>query len=216
MTTSYNGWPASTDPSKIGVAPFTVAGRSFPGGVKSGSVATVLRYVVAQWHLRVESIGDGKDEWGYAYRQNRNANNLSCHASGTAVDVNAMQHPNGKRNTLSATQAATVRLILKEAGGVVRWGGDFTGVPDEMHLEICKGAAEVQRVAARLLSPAWFTRPLAKGMSGADVKRVQSRLKVKVTGVYDDATVLAVKRTQARLALTVTGKVSKPLAYLIG
>lgn len=150
MTTSYNGWPASTDPAAIGIAHLDMPDRpnAFPPGVKRGDVATVLGYVALQMHKRVEPMGDGC--WGYSYRKNRNANNLSCHASGTAIDYNAQRHPNGKSGTYSAAQVAEIRKILAETGGVVKWGGDFHGTKDEMHFEIHGTPAEVKTAAARL------------------------------------------------------------------
>lgn len=151
MEYSYNGWRASQISSAIGVAAFTVGGVSFPAGVKSGDVATVLRYVAEQFHARVEPLRPGWC-WGYNYRKNRNANNLSCHSSGTAIDLNAPNHPNGKRGTFSSAQVKSIRAILSECGGVVQWGGDYTGTPDEMHFEIIADAAQVKAVADRIRS----------------------------------------------------------------
>jgi hypothetical protein len=47
-----------------------------------------------------------------------------------------------------------IRAILGEVGGVVRWGGDYTSRPDEMHFEINAGAAAVRAAAAKLKAPA--------------------------------------------------------------
>lgn len=146
---SYNGWQAHPDRRIIGVAPLTIDGAGFPGGVKTGDVATVLGYVATQFHARVEPLAKGWC-WGYNYRQNRNANNLSCHASGTAIDVNAPRHPNGRRGTFTPAQVAQIRGILDECGGVVQWGGDFRGTPDEMHFEIIGNANQVAAAARRL------------------------------------------------------------------
>jgi hypothetical protein len=149
---SYNGWPASPDPTAIGIDPdFAVAGLPFPGGVKSGPVAVVLGYVATEWHRRVEPLVEGYC-WGYEYRANsNNPSQLSCHASGTALDLNAPIHPNGVAGTMASSGARrTVRAILEEVGGVVQWGGDFTGIPDEMHLEICGTPEEVALVAQEI------------------------------------------------------------------
>jgi hypothetical protein len=146
---SYNGWQAHRDRRQINVEPMTVSGSAFPGGVKRGDVTTVLQYVAEQFNARVEALRPDWC-WGYNYRQNRNANNLSCHASGTAIDCNAPAHPNGKRGTFSAAQVRTIRQILAECGGVVQWGGDFRGTPDEMHFEILGDASQVAGVARNL------------------------------------------------------------------
>lgn len=155
MEHAYNGWPASPNPADFGgLEQIVVAGESFAPGVRAGDVATVLRHVAEQMNARVEPIVRADwhqaDDWGYAYRKNRNANNLSCHSAGCAIDYNATLHPNGKRGTFSPDQVSTIRAILNEVDGVVEWGGNFKGTPDEMHLEICGTEAEVARVAARL------------------------------------------------------------------
>lgn len=150
---SYNGWRASRSPAAIGVKPFEVVGREFPAGVKTGPVAVVLGYVAEQFHLRVEPLVN-PGCWGYNYRANRNnPSNLSCHASGTAVDVNAPRHPNGRRGTFSKEQVAEIRRILAEVRGVVEWGADFSTTPDEMHFEISGSVAEVAAVAKSLSQP---------------------------------------------------------------
>lgn len=218
MATSYNGYPASTDKAAIGVKDFKVAGRSFPGGVKAGDVATVLRYVVAQHHLRVRPVGADSDEWGYAYRNVRSGSRLSNHSSGTAVDVDAAEHPLGKAGTYTAAEVARIhRIVNTECKGLVTWGGDWSR-PDEMHYEIKNYAdrAKLAALAKALVSPAWFKRTLTVGMEGADVKRVQARLGVKADGVFGPVTCDAVRRMEARLALPVTGKVDKSRAFYVG
>jgi hypothetical protein len=147
---SYNGWSASTSPHDLGgLDNRAVAGVRMAPGVRSGDVATVLFYVAEQFHRRVEPLVAGWC-WGYSYRQNRNAANLSCHSSATAIDLNAPRHPNGKRNTFTPAQVTEVRKILAEVQNTVRWGRDFTGTPDEMHFEIVASPATVSMVAGRL------------------------------------------------------------------
>lgn len=138
---SYNGWLASRNASDFGgLEDLIIAGEFFAPGVRAGDVHTVLQYVAEQMHRRVEPVVKGgwhtADDWGYSYRTNRNANNLSCHASGTAIDYNATRHPNGVAGTFSAAQVSEIRKILAEVNNVVKWGGDFSGTKDEMHFEI--------------------------------------------------------------------------------
>lgn len=149
MPNSQNGWPASPDRRAIGVEHFEVAGVAFPGGIKAGDVATVFRYVLEQFNDRVEILVEGWC-WGHAYRPVTAGTALSNHASGTAADVNAPRHPYGKSMTFTAVQRARIRAILDEVDNVVRWGGDYTGVRDEMHFEINRPATDVARVAARI------------------------------------------------------------------
>lgn len=160
MPTSYNGWPASVDASSIGVVPFTVAGVPFPGGVREGDVATVLRHVALQFHERVEQLVS-PGCWGWSYRPNKNdPSELSCHASGTAIDCNAPSHPNKVEASQSFTKAqiAEIHKILTEIpelADVVHWGGDWhfaDGLtPDPMHFEIHDhDLAKLARVAQRI------------------------------------------------------------------
>lgn len=157
MTTSYNGWPASRDPKAIGVNQrWAPLGHLFPGGIKAGDVEVVMTWLVEQLHNRVERIDVDavKDEWGYVYKQSANSQSLvSCHSSATAFDYNATRHPNGKRGTWSKVQVNEIHRILAELNGVVRWLGDATKTPDEMHFEIRGTPAQVAQVAARLRSP---------------------------------------------------------------
>lgn len=151
--TSYNGWPASDSPAAIGVEPFgDRVGLPFPGGVKAGDVATVMAYLCQQFHFRVEPIVSGWD-WGYSYRANvNNPSQLSCHASGTAVDLNAPSHPNGTSTGpgggggFTGEQYVTICQILDELQGAVDW----LESNDPMHFEIDVGAADLAAIAATL------------------------------------------------------------------
>jgi len=150
VATSQNGWPASSDKRAIGVdGAWSIRGAQFPGGVVAGPVATVLGYVADQFHQRVEPLVAGWC-WGWAWRDIRGSTGLSNHASGTAIDVNAPRHPLGSVGTFTTGQAASIRAILAEVGGTVRWGGDYSGRRDEMHFEIVASAATVALVAGRL------------------------------------------------------------------
>jgi hypothetical protein len=156
---SYNGFTASIDAASIGVEPFSVAGVAFPGGVRGGDVTTVLRYIAVQYHHRVQPLVS-PGCWGWSYRQNRNANNLSCHSSGTAIDINAPKHPNGieASENFTARQIDEIHTILAEINeldDVVHWGGDWHKIngltPDPMHFEIHgHDLPMLARVAARI------------------------------------------------------------------
>jgi hypothetical protein len=145
--TSYNGWPASDDKGAIHVEPFGDAvGFPFPGGVRADDVTAVLGYVATQLHNRVEPCVSGWC-WGYSYKQNvNNPSQLSCHASGTAIDWNAPDHPNGSSGTFTAAQVGTIYAILDEVQGAVDWLSGY----DEMHFEICVDAATLADVARQL------------------------------------------------------------------
>lgn len=140
--TSYNGWPANSDKAAIGV----VSSEWFPGGAKAGDVTTVLAYVAREFNARVEPLTAGWG-WGYTYKANvNNPSQLSCHASGTALDLNAPDHPNGSSGTFTDAQRGQIYAILDEVQGAVSWLEGY----DEMHFEIQVSATDLAQVAATL------------------------------------------------------------------
>jgi len=151
MPYSYNGWFASRSASVIDVDTDwePVKGHRFPGGTKNGDVETVMTYLVRQLDARVEKVAEYRpgDDWGWAYRANvNNPNTLSCHASATAVDFNATQHPNRVKYTWTREQVREIHKILDELDGVIKWLEGF----DEMHFEIRGDRAAVAAVARKI------------------------------------------------------------------
>jgi hypothetical protein len=150
--TSYNGWTVGTPASAIGVQNYTVPGTNVVLPIRSGDVATVLLYVAQRFNNEVETL-DRSQCWGYDYRPNVNNPSVwSNHASGTAIDLNAVNHPNGVSGTFTATQTAAVRQILAFCGNVVYWGEDYRGTVDGMHFEINvpPGSAELTALVRRI------------------------------------------------------------------
>lgn len=235
MISSYNGWPASQSKTDIAINANAVAYGTqvrFPGGVKTGGVETVLMYVAGEIHRRVTPLKPPAC-WGFAYRKNRNADNLSCHASGTAIDINATDHPNGRKGTWTPAQTRVIRQILTEAGGVVRWGEDFGGTTDGMHFEIHGDALAVKKAAANITAqrhkpvtppakppvkslPSWYRRVLRVGSSGEDVRQMQVRLRTSADGDFGPKTLAAVKAVQKLHKITTDGVVGTQTAKAIG
>lgn len=140
MIRSQNGWSAVT--SSKGLADFPwITGRVLPG-----PVLVVFTYLAERFNAEVEPIVRAHS-WGWAYRAIRGAVTVSNHASATALDFNAPRHVLGRRGTFTPDQVAAIRRILRDCGGVVRWGGDYSGRADEMHFEIVGTAAQVAHVA---------------------------------------------------------------------
>lgn len=218
MAVSYNGWSASPNPADFGgLAKLIVAGESFAPGVRAGDVHTVLEYVATQLHLRVEPVVRNDwhqaDDWGYNYRPNtNNPRQLSCHASGTAIDYNATRHPNGKSGTWTREQRAEIEKILGEVDNVVRCLFGY----DEMHFEICADAPAVARVATRLrgeLVEEGRYPVLRKGSKGVNVSVLQNHMnrvypaysRLRVDGDFGPATEAVVREFQRRAGLVVDG-----------
>jgi len=155
MPIDRNGWVAS---ESLDVAPLVVDGESFtPGVLNHRDAFTLLQYVAVQMNARVERIyapgWHEADDWGYAYRENRNdPNSLSRHAFALAIDYNATRHPNGvpASHTFTFAQITEIRKIVNECGGAVQWGGDFNGTPDAMHFQIDASKSLVAEAAARI------------------------------------------------------------------
>lgn len=143
--TSQNGWPEVTSArdSRLVAIPWVT------GPVLAGDVAVVLAHVAERFDAEVEPV-DVASSWGWAHRPVRGGADLSNHASGTAIDLNAPAHPLGATGTFTDEQVAAIRAILDDVAPAVRWGGDCPDRPDEMHFEIVAGPAAVAGVAARL------------------------------------------------------------------
>ncbi len=196
MTASYNGWPASSSPSAIGINQNwePIRGHKFPQGTKSGDVETVFTYLVRQLDERVEPIEEYApgDEWGYSYRANvNNPSQLSCHASGTAIDYNATQHPNRVDYTWSREQTRIIHQIINdELDGVVKWLEGW----DEMHFEIRGTTAQVAAVAKKIRGGITSTSQPAPPV----VEEVKKILK-------ENETMLVIRRAKKEHRLFLTG-----------
>ena len=148
MRISQNGWPASKDPEEIGIVSKRVPGTGSKLRVCK-AVAPLLIAFATDFHKQVERINEGQlDDWGYAFRDIRGATTLSNHASGTAIDLNATQHPLGAENTFTDEQARNIRRLCRKYG--LRWGGDYRNRKDEMHFEIAMNAAQVANLIRTL------------------------------------------------------------------
>lgn len=210
MTTSQNGWPASSSKAAIGIVDAIAPGTSvnFPQGVKNGDVKTVLMYVAQQFNETVEKLKDGTC-WGYDYRPIAGSKTYSNHASGTAVDFNADQHPQGKHGTFSAKQVSAIQEIIKYCDGAVRWGGSYSGTVDEMHFEINTNAAGVAKLAVKIQGHASGnpTNPTLLTVDGElgekTITRWQQVMKTPVDGVISHPSDL-VKAVQTKLNASVT------------
>jgi len=132
---SYNGYPASKDPDEIKVKQFPVAGTDLKLRC-AASVGPLLAGFAAEFHTLIEPIDKGTyDDWGYAFRMVRGSEDrLSCHSSGSAIDLNATKHPLGKAGTFPSEKVPMIRALAKKYG--LKWGGDFKSRPDDMHFEV--------------------------------------------------------------------------------
>lgn len=146
MSRSQNGWSVI---DHDGCTDRAVLGVEFPNGWRRGDVDVIFAYLIGRLHREVEALDKGGC-WGWFVKPIEGSATISNHASGTAIDYNAPAHPMGSRNTYSAAKRSKIRAILADLEGVVRWGGDYTGRPDDMHFEIHASADDVADMAAKI------------------------------------------------------------------
>lgn len=153
MVNSQNGYPANN----VNLT----SSRRVPGSnrsirVRNGPAGDLLLWFAGQFDAHVEDIDPGQlDDWGYAERPIRGGVELSNHASGTAIDLNAPRHPlnTSPAASFSQSQIGEIHRLLALAGGCIRWGGDYVGRKDPMHFEIVKNEALCQSVLNKLNAP---------------------------------------------------------------
>lgn len=149
MLKSYNGYTASKYPNEIDIKSYPVKGTDRKLKCAS-SVGPLLAAFAAEFHELIEPIDDGTfDDWGYAFRMVRGSTDrLSCHSSGTAIDLNATKHPLGKVGTFPAEKVPMIRALSKKYG--LKWGGDFKSRADEMHFEVEVSPAKAKALISTL------------------------------------------------------------------
>jgi hypothetical protein len=149
MLISYNGWPASKDQAEINVKPYPVKGTNLKIRCAAGA-GELLAAFAAEFHALIEPIDEGKlDDWAYAFRMVRGTTDkLSCHSSGTAIDLNATQHPLGKAGTFPLEKVAMIQALAKKYG--LTWGGDYRNRKDEMHFEVSISQEKAKKLIQKL------------------------------------------------------------------
>src|SRR5690625_1625835 len=101
MATSQNGWPVH--PTSATVTPLSwITGRVDP------RVHDLFYRFCARFHAEVEPIVRSHS-WGWANRAIRGSTQVSNHASGTAIDLNAPKHPLGASGTFTAGQVRAIK-----------------------------------------------------------------------------------------------------------
>jgi len=161
MANSQNGFPGlESDSDRLHKWIIPGTGRYFV--MRNGSAGFLLAHFAHWYHHRIEPIDGGIwDEWGYAYRPVRDGSDLSNHASGTAIDINATRHVLGRDDTLlfkvrhrGKLVVARTRIATKLAvtyRRTIRAGAFYTGRKDEMHYEINASLSMCEVQARRLM-----------------------------------------------------------------
>jgi hypothetical protein len=156
MATSENGYVV-LDEDTTGPPPrlrsWVIPGVDRKLLLRDGSVGFLLVHLTMWFDRVIESVDSGGlDDWGYARRQISGSSEWSNHASGTAIDLNATQHPMGvsTAKTFSQLEITRIHKRLNFFRDCIGWGGDYRSRPDAMHFEIIASLGAVERRAKTL------------------------------------------------------------------
>jgi hypothetical protein len=131
---SQNGWTAY-DTSLL--AWFPVPGTDVHFRLRKAYAGPLLVAAAELYSLTVQPIAERLGCWSYDGRLIAGSTIISNHASGTAVDLNATLHPQGKVGSYTPTQRAALLHIINLAGGALRSGEFYVhALVDGMHLEV--------------------------------------------------------------------------------
>ncbi|TFV83169.1 M15 family metallopeptidase [Blastococcus sp. CT_GayMR16] len=158
MVSSQNGFSAN---DRSQVETYLIGGKT-KVALRKGAPGWLLQHLGNWFDANIRDIDPGiLDDWGYAERPIRGGTELSNHASGTALDVDATKWPLGVEPTkyLTKDEIAKLKDHLTLYEGAIRWGGDYTGRKDPMHFEINRDEAFCARIQAKLLAAPGYTPP---------------------------------------------------------
>jgi hypothetical protein len=147
--TSANGWPLERQANHVStVWTRPVSGTGLEVDIRIGDVEAILLHVVRRYHYEVEQL-PRVDLAGWqridGLKKDAPESNL---ASGTAVRIRPGA---GASGSLFPLQVLTVRDILADCEGVVRWGGDDEPVDESLfYLDRGPDDASVRKLADRL------------------------------------------------------------------
>ncbi|WP_433295607.1 hypothetical protein ACQP2F_36245 [Actinoplanes sp. CA-030573] len=152
---TQNGWPTVT---AARTTTLRIEGSDATVALLSGDVATVLMHVARRLNYEVVPLASG-DAHGHRTDHQVQAPFESNYLSGTALAVRPREFPAGSAGNLFPAQLLTIRDILAECEGVVRWGGDDKTTPKEGHfqIDVRPTDARLARLAATLT--AWSGTP---------------------------------------------------------
>lgn len=154
MNKSQNDYPELARDSKL-LHTWVIPSRTgeFKLLLRNGSAGFLLA-VFALWFSEVIEQCKGKvlDDWGWAPSRpiRGTTNTVSNHCSGTAMDLNATQHPLAKTGTFSPAEIKKIHRYLRFLKGSVRGGLDYSGRKDAMHWEIVQPLGYCEKVARRI------------------------------------------------------------------
>lgn len=151
MTASQNGYRAISSTSSRLLYRWEFPGADTEMWLRRGPAGFVLVHFGVGFDRRIEGLHEPTlDDWGWAFRAIRGFVALSNHASGTAMDLNATDHPLGVEDTFDTLDQRRIQKMLRRYDGCLRWGGNYNGRKDDMHIELDKPMRDVAVLARKL------------------------------------------------------------------
>ncbi|MFG2600600.1 hypothetical protein [Streptomyces sp. NPDC048462] len=158
--------------------------RRIPGtglgvAVRMGDTETVLTHVIRRFHYEVDQLGLNHEPnalTGWVAPSGVHDSSLpeSNRASGTAIVIRPGSYPPGARGAFTPVQQLTIRDVIADTEGTVRWGGDdrrpYEGL---FYLAVRPGDTRLARVAAKIR--AWNDTPGVGAGAVPDVTALSRR-----------------------------------------
>jgi hypothetical protein len=180
---SQNGWPVATvNDIHYYPIPGDVSSNKGTVAFRKGAVTVVLLDLAEQLEHLEPAVWPGI--WGWFVKPISGSTVYSNHASGTALDWNAPKHPRQSRFAYLGWSEANVstihRLLATRYQGLIRWGADYVNAThDPMHFEINGDEAQINALAAKLLTPVPAPPPVVPPATEDDVMFLVSVKTVK-------------------------------------
>ncbi|OLZ67881.1 hypothetical protein AV521_23110 [Streptomyces sp. IMTB 2501] len=172
---STNGWEMEKQ-TDAGGSIWTCDVAGTPGpltvAVRAGDVATVLTHVIRRFNYEIDALGTKSEApallgWIHPGKVRDSALPESNQASGTAVVIRPTWYTPGAQGGFTDAQKDTVRDILAECEGVVRWGGDdrrpYEGL---FSIDVKPGDVRLAKIAGRIRG--WNETPGEGAGTGPD------------------------------------------------
>jgi len=183
MVKSQNGWTAKDN--TLSFVRCEAAGFRF--WMANNDLKYIFEDFVSRFDKLVEKVTSGNvlDDWSYANRMVRGSVSVvSNHGSATAIDINALKHPRGKRNTFTAAAVAKLRKLLRRYKGLIRWGGDFSTTVDDMHFEWIGTESQASELVKLL------KKEVDMPLSPADLKKISDLIDSRLEHFWTTARVI--------------------------
>ncbi|AQS66889.1 hypothetical protein [Streptomyces pactum] len=170
---SANGWPVIDETPEHRIEGAGNTGVSCLGG----DVATVLLHLARRYHYEVRAITP-RDITGHTTERVLGRRYESNYLSGTAITIFPALYPAGAKGNVYPQDLATIRDILAELEGLVKWGGDFDPAKEShFQIDVAPRDPKLTDVAARIRG--WESRPGAGAGVVPDVFATRRRVRAR-------------------------------------